>query len=111
VITRAVTTLLTFQFVCLAWVFFRAPTLGHATLLLGRIARGTGGLTNVSWRVAGVLAAGVVLHVVPRGWEARARESFTRLPAYAMGVLLAIAAYGLHLAAGAKAEPFVYGQF
>jgi hypothetical protein len=27
------------------------------------------------------------------------------------GALLAAAAYGLHLAAGAKAEPFVYGQF
>ncbi len=102
---------LTFQFVCLAWVFFRAPTFGHATLLLGRIARGTLGAPNVSVRVALTLAAGFALHLAPAGWEQRLREAFVRLPAPAMGVLLALAAYGLHLAAGAKAEPFVYGQF
>jgi D-alanyl-lipoteichoic acid acyltransferase DltB (MBOAT superfamily) len=108
------TTFLTFQFVCLAWVFFRAPSFGHATLLLGRIARvgaTSWGLANVSPRVALVLAAGFVMHAIPADWEARVRERFVRLPAPAMGVLLALAAYGLHLAAGAKTEPFVYGQF
>jgi len=108
---RALTTFLTFQFVCFAWVFFRAPSFGHATLLLGRIARGTTGVANVSPTVALVLAAGMLMHAVPVGWDQRLRERFVRLPAPAMGVLLALAAYGLHLAAGAKAEPFVYGQF
>ena len=109
--SRVLTTFLTFQFVCLAWVFFRAPSLGHATLVLGRIARCTGGVENVSARVALVLAAGMVMHAVPRGWADRLRERFVALPAAAMGVLLALTAYGLHLAAGAKTEPFVYGQF
>jgi len=110
-LARVVTTFLTFQFVCLAWVFFRAPTFGHATLILARIARATGGTANVSARVALVLAAGMVLHAVPTGWADRLRERFVRTPALAQGVLLALAAYALHLAAGAKAEPFVYGQF
>ena len=101
----------TFQFVCVAWVFFRAPTFGHATLLLGRIARLTGGTANVSPRVVLVLAAGLLLHGVPAGWADRLRERFVRTPAVAQGVLLAAAAYALHLAAGAKTEPFVYGQF
>jgi D-alanyl-lipoteichoic acid acyltransferase DltB (MBOAT superfamily) len=104
-------TFLTFQFVCLAWVFFRAPTFAHATLLLGRIAKGTTSVANVSPRVALVLATGFALHLVPDGWQGRAREAFVKLPAPAMGVLLALAAYVLHLAAGARAEPFVYGQF
>ena len=106
-----VATFLTFQFVCFAWVFFRAPTFGHATLLLGRIARGTEGMANVSPRVALVLAAGMIMHGVPTSWTDRLRERFVRTPALAQGVLLALAAYALHLTAGAKAEPFVYGQF
>jgi hypothetical protein len=32
-------------------------------------------------------------------------------PAVAQGVALAVFAYVLHFAAGAKAEPFIYGQF
>jgi D-alanyl-lipoteichoic acid acyltransferase DltB (MBOAT superfamily) len=110
-LARVLTTFLTIQFVCLAWVFFRAPSFAHATLMLGRIARATTGIANVSPRVALVLAAGMLLHGAPIGWSDRLRERFVRTPAIAQGVLLAIAAYALHLAAGAKAEPFVYGQF
>jgi hypothetical protein len=34
-----------------------------------------------------------------------------RTPAYVQGIVLAGIAIGLHLAAAAKPEPFVYGQF
>lgn len=102
---------LTFQFVCMAWIFFRAPTLGHAWLMLTRIARGTAGSANLAPRVLGVLALGLGLHWVPRAWIERLREAFVRMPAVAQGVALAAAAYGIHLAASARAQPFVYGQF
>jgi alginate O-acetyltransferase complex protein AlgI len=111
VVERAFTTFLTFQFVCFAWVFFRAPTFAHATLLLGRIVRATGGAPNVSPRVALMLMAGVLLHGVPSEWVDSVRERFVKMPAVGQGIVLAAAAYALHLAAGAKAEPFVYGQF
>jgi hypothetical protein len=39
------------------------------------------------------------------------RDRFVVTPSLVQGILLAAAAYGVHLAAGAKAEPFVYGQF
>jgi D-alanyl-lipoteichoic acid acyltransferase DltB (MBOAT superfamily) len=108
---RVINPFLTFQFVCLAWVFFRAPTFAHATLILSRIARATTGVANVSPRVVLVLAMGMLLHGLPNSWVDRVRERFVRSPALAQGVLLALAAYALHLAAGAKTEPFVYGQF
>ncbi len=111
VLVRALTTFLTIQFVCFAWIFFRAPSFAHATLMLERIARGTTAIANVSPRVALVLAAGMLLHATPDGWTERLRERFVRTPALAQGVVLAIAAYALHLVAGARAEPFVYGQF
>jgi alginate O-acetyltransferase complex protein AlgI len=108
---KALATLLTFHFVCLAWIFFRAPTLGHAWLCIERIARGSAGTSNLSPHVALLVALGLVLHGLPGRWTLAVRERFVRAPILVQGALLAAAAFGLHLAAGAKAEPFVYGQF
>jgi D-alanyl-lipoteichoic acid acyltransferase DltB (MBOAT superfamily) len=106
-----VSTLLTFHFVCFAWIFFRAPTFAHATLAIARIAQGGWRLEHVSARVPLVVGAALLVHFVPRGWEARAREAFVRTPAFVQGIVLAAAAMALHLVAAAKPEPFVYGQF
>ncbi|HEY2510782.1 MAG TPA: MBOAT family protein [Polyangiaceae bacterium] len=102
---------LTFQYVCFAWIFFRAPSFAHATLLLGRIARGTMGHVNLPSRVVLVLLVGAVTHFVPKDWYASLRDRFVRSPALAQGIALALAAYAIHSVAAAKAEPFVYGQF
>jgi alginate O-acetyltransferase complex protein AlgI len=108
---QAVATLATFHFVCLAWIFFRAPTLAHATLAIEQIARGGWGLVHVTPRIVPVVAAAMVLHFVPRDWDVRARDLFARTPTIVQGLVLAAAALALHLAASAKPEPFVYGQF
>jgi D-alanyl-lipoteichoic acid acyltransferase DltB (MBOAT superfamily) len=103
--------LLTFHFVCFAWIFFRAPSLAHASLMVGRIARGAWRMDHISARVVVVIAVAALLHVVPRAWDARVRDTFVRTPALVQGLVLAAFAVGLHLAAGARVEPFVYGQF
>jgi alginate O-acetyltransferase complex protein AlgI len=110
-IGRVVATLATFHFVCLGWVFFRAPTLAHATLALGQMAHGAWGIEHVTPKVALVIALALGLHFVPKDWDARVREAFVRTPAVVQGLVLAAAAVALHLAASAKPEPFVYGQF
>jgi alginate O-acetyltransferase complex protein AlgI len=104
-------TLATFHFVCFAWIFFRAPTLSHATLMLEGIARGRWTMDHVAPRVGLVVAIGLLVHWMPRGWEERWREAFVRTPAPVQGLLLAATAAILHLAAEARPEPFVYGQF
>jgi hypothetical protein len=101
----------TFHFVCFAWIFFRAPSFEHATLALGQMAHGRWVLDHVTVRVIPVVALALLLHFVPRDWEARMREAFVRTPAIVQGVALAAAAVALHVAASAKPEPFVYGQF
>ena len=58
-----------------------------------------------------MVAVGMVLHFLPTGWDMRARDAFARRPALVQGLVLAAAAVALHLAASAKPEPFVYGQF
>ena len=103
---------LTFQFVCFAWVFFRAPTFGHATLLLGRIARGTLGHVNLSERVVRRARGGPARPLRPEGlvrsgcasgsfgrrrWRRASSSRSRRTRSTA--------------SRRAKAEPFVYGQF
>ena len=108
---RAMAIVLTFHFVCFAWIFFRAPTFAHARIVLERLASLQGGTTNLPLDVVAVIALGMGLHFLPRRWDEWVREQFVRSPAVAQGVVLAAAAVGIHLAAGARAEPFVYGQF
>ncbi len=101
----------TFQFVCLAWVFFRAPTFAHATLMFSRVGKLSFDAPNLAPKVLAVLALGLVTHFLPRRVLERAREAFIASPAVVQGVALALCAYLLHFAAGSKAEPFIYGQF
>jgi alginate O-acetyltransferase complex protein AlgI len=110
-VVKAMASLATFHFVCFAWIFFRAPTLTHAALTLSQLVRGRFVLEHVTPRVALVIAVAALLHVTPRGWESRGRELFVRTPALVQGLVLAALALGLHVAAAAKGEPFVYGQF
>jgi alginate O-acetyltransferase complex protein AlgI len=108
---RIASTLATFHFVCLAWVFFRAPSFAHATLALGQIAHGSWGLEHIAPRVVPVIVVALGLHLLPAGWDRRVRDAFVSTPAIVQGLVLAAFAVALHLAASAKPEPFVYGQF
>lgn len=108
---RALSTFLTFQYVCFAWVFFRAPDFAHAKLILLRVGTAGFGTTNLAPKVLALLGAALVVHFLPRRLVDSVRARFSQSPAIMQGVLLAVAALLLHLAAGAKAEPFVYGQF
>jgi D-alanyl-lipoteichoic acid acyltransferase DltB (MBOAT superfamily) len=110
-VARVVATAATFHFVCFAWIFFRAPTLAHAALAIARVAHGGWTMDHVAPKVVGVLAVAFGLHLVPRRFEAAAREAFVDAGPALRGLVLAAAAVALHLAATAKPEPFVYGQF
>lgn len=108
---HVVSVVATFHFVCFAWIFFRAPTFAHATLMLARMGKLTFDAPNLAPKVLAVLALGLVTHFLPRSWLDRLRSVFVDSPAVVQGVALAVCAYALHFAAGSKAEPFIYGQF
>ena len=108
---KALSVFATFHFVCFAWIFFRAPSFAHAVLVLKRIALFTTTAPNLSAKILAVLALGLVTHWLPDGWLAKLRDRFAASPAVMQGIALAVCAYVLHFAAGAKPEPFIYGQF
>jgi D-alanyl-lipoteichoic acid acyltransferase DltB (MBOAT superfamily) len=108
---EVVAVLATFHFVCFAWIFFRAGTLDRALLVIERLGSGSMGLDHIASRVVWVLAAAAAMHLCPRRWKVALTGALGRTPALVQGVLLAAVAVGLHLVSGARAEPFVYGQF
>jgi alginate O-acetyltransferase complex protein AlgI len=108
---RALSVVVTFHFVCFAWIFFRAPTLEHAMLILSRFGALSTSTPNLSARILAVLTLGLATHAIPKAFDNKLRHAFVRSPAVVQGVLLAACAYAIHFAAGAKAEPFIYGQF
>ncbi|HVU04474.1 MAG TPA: MBOAT family protein [Polyangiaceae bacterium] len=102
---------LTFHFVCFAWIFFRADTFRGARAVLATLATGTTFHPNLPLPVLGVLALGLGSHFVPEAWYARSRSGFAGLPAVAQGACLVLAAAFIREMESAEVVPFVYFQF
>ncbi|HET7500904.1 MAG TPA: MBOAT family O-acyltransferase [Kofleriaceae bacterium] len=108
---RALATVLVFQYVCLAWIFFRAPTFGDALAVLRQIATLETDHANLVPIVTAALAVGFACHLFADGSFAWLRRRFVALPAWAQGVLLAAVALVLRELGHAKIVPFIYFQF
>jgi alginate O-acetyltransferase complex protein AlgI len=102
---------LTFHFVCLGWIFFRADTFRGARAMLGSLASLTTFHPNLPRTVVLVLAAGLLSHWVPERWYEGARGTFVRLPAPLLGIALFVVALVVREMEGAEVVPFVYFQF
>ncbi len=101
----------TFHFVCLCWVFFRAETFSKAWAMLTQVCQGTWFHPNLHWQVLGVLTLGLVTHLLPERWYQASQKRFIELPAIGQGVVLCLAALALREMLSAEAVPFVYFQF
>ncbi len=108
---RALGVFLTFHYVCLAWIFFRATTFGKAMQVLKQLALGTTFHPNLQPIVVAVLAVGFVAHFTPEAWFKRMKTGFADLPALGQGAVLFLVAIALHEAASTQAVPFIYFQF
>lgn len=101
----------TVQFVSLAWIFFRAPSVETAWMVIQRIGSLTFSLANVSAPLVVVAAVAVAGHYAPSGWYKRADELFVRAPAVIQAAAMALLLLGIHYVAATGAAPFIYTQF
>lgn len=108
---KAVSVFFTFQFVCLTWVFFRAPDIPTALAVLQRIGSMTFTVDNINWTMAGVLAAGVAAHAIPVKWFERTAEVFGRAPFVLQGAALACVVLLIEFMSGRGSTSFVYSNF
>jgi D-alanyl-lipoteichoic acid acyltransferase DltB (MBOAT superfamily) len=101
----------TFQVVCLGWLFFRATSLGGVWEMLSRLVGGWGPSPLVTPVVILAVAAGIASQYLPDRWLARILDFFGDLrPVFQGGilggVLLAITTLG-----PAGVAPFIYFRF
>jgi D-alanyl-lipoteichoic acid acyltransferase DltB (MBOAT superfamily) len=102
---------LTFNVVCLAWVFFRAPDLAT----VGELVRGlasSGGQTSVSAPLAMMIAGGFAAQFLPHEPLRQLRVAFNRLSPVAQGGLLALVLFATGvIVSGQGVAPFIYYRF
>jgi D-alanyl-lipoteichoic acid acyltransferase DltB (MBOAT superfamily) len=102
---------LTFHYVCLAWVFFRAPTLADAGRVLGALGAGSWHAANLTGPVVALLAAGFATHFLPRARLERFAAAYARWPAPLQAAALLALILGLARLASSEVVPFIYFQF
>lgn len=103
--------LLTFLFVCLAWVFFRADSVPAAFNLLARLGA-SDGQTTVTAPITLAVAGGLALQFLPRAPVAQARAAFARLGPIGQGAALAsVLLITSVFVTGQGVAPFIYYRF
>jgi alginate O-acetyltransferase complex protein AlgI len=103
---------ITFHFVCLTWVFFRAPSLDGAWAYLTTLVSGDAiWSTTVTPLVAAMLAFGALTQIIPNGWFERLEVRYDRA-SLAVKVALPFAVIFLVcVASPSGVPPFIYFQF
>jgi hypothetical protein len=102
--------LVTFNFVCLSWVFFRATSFANAGDVLGRIFSG-GPHVHLDIMLVAVVVVALLVQWFPARWSTGLQATFSRmsLPVQALGlagVVVVIDAFG-----PAGVAPFIYFRF
>jgi len=101
---------ITFNLVCLGWVFFRSDSIQSAFELLGRL--GTAGSTALVTPLVLLTIAGMLgVQYLPRDPAARLRESFGRLGPVLQGAVLALGLFVITTLGAQGVTPFIYFRF
>ncbi|HEX6493747.1 MAG TPA: MBOAT family O-acyltransferase, partial [Candidatus Dormibacteraeota bacterium] len=108
---RALARLVTFHVVCLAWIFFRADSVGTAVTLLGRLLTGGGPATLVTLPVVLAIAGGIGAQYVPAGTVGRLTARFAQLRPTFQGGVVAAALVGIGVLGPQGVAPFIYYRF
>lgn len=113
---RAVSALITFHFVCLCWIFFRAPDLEAVSLMLSRIFLNFNAV--IFWEfVSGyslvftLMLVGYALHFVPDSITEQVRERIIEMPLYAKALCIVAVIVLVIQTKSAEVQPFIYFQF
>ena len=101
----------TFHFVCLAWIFFRAGTLEGALVVIERIASLTASTANITGSFAFILGLAAAGHFLPDDWLDKVRTIYVRAPFYAQAAVLMLLAIAIQYIAASGAAPFIYTRF
>ena len=101
-----------FAFVSVAWVFFRADSIGAAFAVLWRLVAGLGSIGSaVTWPVVGLVALGIGIQYVPRGLHRAPRGGMASIGWVGQGAVLALALFLIDTLGPQGAAEFLYFKF
>jgi D-alanyl-lipoteichoic acid acyltransferase DltB (MBOAT superfamily) len=102
---------LTFHFVVLARILFRAPSLADAGKVTAALWQNGWGLARIDRGTWAVLVVGFALHWLPPRWADDLQQRFRSWPVAWQGAALAGVAVVMGAIAETDAVPFIYFQF
>ncbi len=104
--------ILTFNLVCVGWVFFRADSLSTAFSMLGQLITGWGGSTAlVTPMVVGTIAFMLALQYAPHTTADRIVDRVAGLRPVAMGAVFAMTLFVIVTLGPQGVAPFIYFRF
>jgi len=108
---RGLRVVLTFNFVCLAWIFFRAESFSAATDYLAGLARWTDNVQYASPFLLALIAASLAAHFLPGELVRRTAHRLEAVPAQWLGLILGLGIFLIWAVAPEGVAPFIYFQF
>ena len=108
--------LITFNFVCFCWIFFRNAEFSTSMDMLKQIfttfrPQLFPQLVEGYWEVFALMALGYLLHFVPDSWERACTKTVIRLPLLGKAVLMLAVIYLVIQMKSSEIQPFIYFQF
>jgi D-alanyl-lipoteichoic acid acyltransferase DltB (MBOAT superfamily) len=107
---RIVGRLVTFHFVCVGWVFFRADSMGTAFDVLSRLVA-FGPAPAVTWLLVLTIAGSLGAQYVPRVGLANVQSDLSRLPVGVIAIGFGLWLVVVDLLGPEGVAPFIYFQF
>jgi alginate O-acetyltransferase complex protein AlgI len=102
---------LTFHFVCFAWLFFRADSFETVMLYLAQLFRMEGGPLLVTPFTLGLIVLGLLMHAVPRDLVQRASAVVRPMRWWGLAALAAIVVVAIDALGPEGVAPFIYFRF
>jgi hypothetical protein len=103
--------LVTFHFVLLGWIFFRAASVAAALGILRQIGSLKFTFDNTTPALLFVLIFAAAAHFVPTSWFNGGMVRFARTPALVQAGALALLALAIRYVSATAASPFIYSKF
>jgi D-alanyl-lipoteichoic acid acyltransferase DltB (MBOAT superfamily) len=101
-----------FGLVCVAWVFFRADSVGSALTMLGRLFTLASGTTElITGPVLLAIGVGLATQFIPHAPADRIKAAVSRLQPIPMGVAAALILFAITTLGPRGVAPFIYFQF
>ncbi len=108
---RTVSVFMTFHFVCLTWIFFRADSFSHAREVFRSLGARTTNTANLPTPIVVIIVLTLAANWLPENWWKRLQSGFDWLPAPVQAAVLAGLAMGLYQIASSDVVPFIYAKF